>query len=484
MNVQTILTQIDLGSIALPEFQRGYVWNREQVRGLVTSLYRRYPVGSLMVWVTPKDSATIRGDTPGYEGNVELLLDGQQRVTSLYGLIRGRPPEFFDGDAGTFTGLHFDIENEVFEFYAPAKMKNNSSWVDVSRLMKDGVGPAIQAVMSNPDFAPRAPEYINRLTQVDGIKSIEFHVEKVTGPDKTIDVVVDIFNRVNSGGTKLSKGDLALAKICAQWPQARDRMKEALQRWSSHGYFFQLDWLLRNITTITTGEAKFASLASVDTATFADGLVRAEKYANTALNLVGSRLGLDHDRVLGGRYAFPVITRYLSERGGKFESALEQDKLLYWYVQSFLWGRFAASVETVLNQDLALIDGSISSLDRLIDQIRLSRGDLRVRPEDFGGWSLGARFYPLLYLLTRFLGAKDWGQPFPVLNAQLLGKNASLEVHHIFPKALLYRNDYHRSEVNALGNFCFLTKQTNLEISDTAPVPAPGAGEADRAPRR
>jgi len=470
VDVQTILSQIDLGSIALPEFQRGYVWNRDQVRSLMTSLYRRYPVGSLMVWATPKDSATVRGGVSGYEGTVELLLDGQQRVTSLYGLIRGQAPKFFDGDANAFTGLYFDLENETFEFYAPAKMKTNPAWIDVSNLMKNGVGPAIQAVMANPAFADHVTEYINRLTRIDGIKSIEFHIEKVTGQDKSIDVVVDIFNRVNSGGTKLSKGDLALAKICAQWPEARDRMKDALKTWSRHGYNFQLDWLLRNITTITTGEAKFSSLATVDTAAFADGLEKAEKYANTTLNLVASRLGLDHDRVLGGRYAFPIMTRYLSQRGGKFESALEQDKLLYWYVNSFLWGRFAGSVETVLNQDLALIDGTTASLDRLIDQLRMSRGDLLVRPDDFGGWSLGARFYPMLYLLTRFLSARDWGQPFPVLNASLLGRTSGLEVHHIFPKALLYKNDYGRAEVNALANFCFLTKQTNIQISDTAPI--------------
>jgi len=470
VDVQTILSQIDLGSLALPEFQRGYVWNRDQVRSLMTSLYRRYPVGSLMVWATPKDSAAVKGGATGYEGTVELLLDGQQRITSLYGLIRGQAPRFFDGDAKAFTGLYFDIENEVFEFYAPAKMKNNPAWIDVSGLMKNGVGPALKAVMENPDFSASTTQYIDRIARLDGIKAINFQIEQVVGEDKTVDVVVDIFNRVNSGGTKLSKGDLALARMCAQWPEARDRMKDALKRWWDHGYYFQLDWLLRNVTTLTTGEAKFSSLVAIDTATFADGLERAEKYANTALNLVGSRLGLDHDRVLGGRYAFPIITRYLSERGGKFESALEQDKLLYWYVNSFLWGRFAGSVETVLNQDLAMIDGSTGSLDRLIDQLRMSRGDLLVRPDDFGGWSLGARFYPMLYLLTRSLSARDWGQPFSVLNASLLGKNSGLEVHHIYPKALLYRHDYGRAEVNALANFCFLTKQTNIEISDSAPT--------------
>jgi len=65
---------------------------------------------------------------------------------------------------------------------------------------------------------------------------------------------------VNSAGTKLSKGDMALAKICADWPDARDHMKQALKDWTASGYHFTLDWLLRSVNTALTGEAKFSFL--------------------------------------------------------------------------------------------------------------------------------------------------------------------------------------------------------------------------------
>jgi len=94
MKISTILDQIDSGTIALPEFQRGYVWNSGQVRGLMQSLYLGHPVGSLLVWVTPTESAYARGNQKLHTGSVELLLDGQQRITSLYGLVRGKPPAF------------------------------------------------------------------------------------------------------------------------------------------------------------------------------------------------------------------------------------------------------------------------------------------------------------------------------------------------------------------------------------------------------
>jgi len=468
LKIATILDQIDLGSIALPEFQRGYVWNRDQVRSLMQSLYRRYPIGSLLVWVTRADGAASRGDQELAPGVVKLLLDGQQRITSLYGIIRGKPPRFFDGNAQAFTGLYFNLEDEVFEFYMPSKMKGNPLWINVTELMQTGVGRFINRLFAHPELASRVEVYIQRLTAIEGIKNIDLHVEEVTGEDKTIDVVVDIFNRVNSGGTKLSQGDLALAKICAGWPEARQAMKEVLAGWEKAGFHFNLEWLLRNITTILTGEAFFSALKDVSSQRFQNGLAMARDACNYLLNMISGRLGLDHDRVLGGRYAFPVMARYLVLKGGKLDNARERDRLLYWYVHSFLWGRFAGSTETVMNQDLKVLEPVDDALDRLIEQLRLSRGSLTIRPEDFAGWSLGARFYPMLYLLTRVCGALDWGSGVP-LSANLLGKLNALQVHHIFPKALLYEHGYQKAEVNAIANLCFLTQGTNLAISDSRP---------------
>ena len=109
MKISTILDHIDSGHMALPEFQRGYVWNRDQVRGLFDSLYKRHPVGGLLVWATESQTATHRGDGPLAAGVVKLLLDGQQRMTSLYGVVRGKPPKFFDGNAQAFNGLRFHL---------------------------------------------------------------------------------------------------------------------------------------------------------------------------------------------------------------------------------------------------------------------------------------------------------------------------------------------------------------------------------------
>ncbi len=470
MEIRTILDQIDLRNLALPTFQRGFVWNREQVRGLMDSLYRGHPVGSLLVWSTVSDGVEVRGDAPPASGTIDLLLDGQQRITSLYGIVRGKPPEFFDGDARTFTGLYFHLKDEIFAFYQPSRMRDDPFWLNVTDLIQQGVGPAFSQLHVVPEFASQMNEYMNRLNALVAIGHIDLHIDQVTGEDKSIDVVVDIFNRVNSGGTKLSKGDLALAKVCAAWPDAREELQVRLQKWEQAGFNFKLDWFLRCINTIVTGEALFTALDSVDTVTFQGGLTRAEKAVDALLNLVSSRLGLDHDRVLGSRYSFPLLARFFDARGGKFGSSIDQNKILYWYIHTLLWGRYSTSTETVLNQDLALIENPDDGLDRLIDQLRQQRGDLEVKPEDFlGGWGRGARFYPLLYMLTRVKGARDWGNGLK-LSVQMLGAMGQLQLHHIFPKSKLYEAGYSRPEVNSLANLTFLTAATNQEVSNRDPV--------------
>ena len=462
MRVTAILDNIDNGRLALPQFQRGYVWNGNQVRALMDSMYRRHPVGSLLAWNTKPENNVVRGGQNLAPGAVQLLLDGQQRITSLYGIIRGTPPPFFDGSCKAFTGLHFHLDREEFAFWQPNRMKDDPSWIDVSKVMREGLDDYIRKMQNDPNVG----RHIARLNNINEIQNRDLHIEEVTGDDKTVDVVVNIFNRVNSSGTKLSKGDLALAKICGEWPEARDKLKELSRRWNEHGYQLSLDWLLRNVNTIVTGEADFGRLHGQSIEAIKDGVVRAERSIERTLNLIADRLGLDHDRVLFGKNALPIIAHYIDRRGGDMDR-VEQDRLLYWYFQSAMWGRFSGSTETLIDQDLRLLKSLDGGIDRLIDGLRLWRGSLRIEPGHFVGSNRGNRFYPVLYAMTRIGEAQDWGSG-DVLRKSLLGKMSALEMHHIFPKALLH-DSCNRSEINAIANYCFLTKETNIRIGAQPP---------------
>jgi hypothetical protein len=471
-----ILDQIDSGSVLLPEFQRGYVWNRDQVRELMRSLYLGYPVGSLLTWETRANDALVRGEATEAAALRVLILDGQQRVTSLYGITRGRPPAFFEGDEKAFSRLRFHVEEEAFEFYAPAKMRDDPRWVDVTSLFTLGLEAAIGALNAHACTRQRIVAYMERLARLRQVLERDLHEEKITGADKTLDIVVDIFNRVNSGGTKLSKGDIALAKICAHWPEARAAMRTHLDRWEEEGFSFTLDWLLRNTSAVATGRAEFSSLDMIRVTDLRQALEVSAGYVSQFLDVVAGRLGLDHNRVLMGRYAFPVICRMLDLAGGDFTDSAETGRILFWYIHSALWGRYAGSTETTLNQDYDT--ASRSGIGGLIGALERWRGgNLVIDGRDFDGSGQGSRFYPLLYLLSRVHGALDFGDGLPP-HSRLPGDSASVQIHHIFPKPGLYAAGYGRSQVNAIANFCFLSRETSLVIGKREPGEYFGAVEA------
>lgn len=465
MKISEILNQIDLGSYALPEFQRGYVWNRDQVKKLMMSLYRGYPIGGLLIWVTTTDPTITRGDGQLTPGVVNLILDGQQRITSLYGIIRGHAPKFFDGNANSFTGLYFNIKEEYFEFYMATKMKDNPDWISVTELLQKGASNYIGE--ANPERKMFLFNYLDVLNRLNNIKDTDLYISNVTGEDKTIDVVVEIFNNVNTGGTKLNKGDLALAKICSMWPDARNEMKKYLKQLQVAGYYFSLDWLLRCVTVYMTGRPYFSELDKYSIEDFKNSLYKTEQMIGLCLDHIGSRLGLDHDRVLASKHAIATMIGYIHAQPSAKLDNTHWNKLMYWYIHTFLWGRYASATESKMAQDMNVIQEG-EGVEGLLRLIRQQRGDLELTPEDFWGWSTGARFYPLLYLLTRMNHAKDLGSGLE-LTHNLLGKNSTLEVHHIFPKDVLYKAGKTKSIVNSLANYAFLTKDTNLEILNKRP---------------
>ena len=458
MKINSILDQIEHGYINLPEFQRGYVWNREQIRRLMDSLYRRHPIGGFLGWDVPTQQEG------SINKNVELLLDGQQRVTTLYRIVKGKTPRFFRGNENVFGNLKFHLRNEVFEFDQPIKMKNDPLWIDVTQLFK---GDPVEIWEPLTKICGNDTELLKRLNKLYFIKDIDLHIDKITGSEMTTDVVVEIFNNINLGGTKLSKGDLALAKVCSIWPDARNKINERLEYWARNQFNFKTELVLRCVTTVLTGKAYFSELEGVESQ-FEEGLQKTVKHIDEALNLIGDRLGLDHDQVLGGRYALPLITKFFENSGGKVLDPVIRDKLLYWYIQSFLWGRYSGSTETTLSQDLESLRQSDNEMQPLIDKLSQSRGSLNVTPDDFNSWSKGSRFYPLLYMLTRVYGARDFHTKNE-LKRNLLGANSLLELHHIFPKSILYMNDFDKTEVNALANFTFLTRNTNQAIGNSNP---------------
>src|SRR5204862_7855370 len=122
-----------------------------------------------------------------------------------------------------------------------------------------------------------------------------------------------------------------------------------------------------------TGEAKFQFLHDKNAVEVQDGLKRAIKHIEQSLNFIGGRLRLDHDQVFFGRFGVPVMVRYLDQRSG-IMNEVERDKLLFWFVQAGMWGRFSGATESFIDQDLAALEVPAGGLDKLLDRFRLWHG--------------------------------------------------------------------------------------------------------------
>jgi len=467
MDVATILHLIDAEEYGMPVFQRGYVWSRHQVRRFMSSLYHRNPVGSLLIWV-PHEATDVRKGSKSPAGNIKLIVDGQQRLTTLYGIVRGEAPPFFIGNAGSFRDLYFHLDaekGEEFEFYGPVRMKNNPRWVSVTEVLQKGSGRFFEERLAAGLLLPAD---IAKLNQLDRVLEKEFHAETITGRD--LDEVVNIFNEVNSGGTKLSSADLAMAKVSVLRSSARKEMELCLQKWRKSGYDFSFNWLLRGITIHIFGDARYSALEKVDAERFGEGLRQFSNHIDDLLLQIRANLGLDNSSVLRSEFALLVLARYLKLNGGLRQGEAEIARLLYWYIHCVLWGRYSGATEARLNQDLAILrdaDNREGQISGLVEALRNERGTLSLFAQDFYGSWRNNRFYPLLYLLTRVGRARDLKKNIP-LSMDLL--NSPLELHHIFPKSRLYAMGRNRRDVNTLANFAFLVEGSNRSIGNSWPA--------------
>jgi hypothetical protein len=240
-DVRTLIGQIAAGEIKLPEIQRGYVWKASQVARLIESMYRGYPAGSLLFWKTGHVAETREaaiGSSQALASVIPLyLLDGQQRLTSLFRVLTDHPE----------AQVVFNIETEVFQNQSAAT-RRNKKWIKVH----DVVGPDADVFTVHSDLKAAGlgisdVEIGRRLSALQKITQRDFHMEVLH--DFEYEEVAEIFVRVNSGGRALKTTDLALATLSARAPGFLGQLEAESARWTEHGYgALDVNFLIKALT--------------------------------------------------------------------------------------------------------------------------------------------------------------------------------------------------------------------------------------------
>ncbi|MDN3205646.1 GmrSD restriction endonuclease domain-containing protein [Algoriphagus sediminis] len=472
--ISEILQSIDNGEYKIPEFQRGYVWNSNQVKGFFRSLYLGYPSGSFLIWKT-KDPSKIRGSNS--ESNLafhQLILDGQQRLTTIYTIFRGQTPDWYEG-VSLRTDLYFNLESEEFEYFMQKKMSNNPDWVNVSEFLSEGgVNTFINKIHELSESIRNY--YLSKiviLNKLDSIKNYTYYIKEITEMD--LDKVVEIFNLVNKTGTTLNESDLALAIITSNWPEAKDRFRAASEEFKKYNYEFSFRNYTRLLNIFCLSRGKYVDeLSNVEAESFEKEWLEIKKVLSYLINVLRDKAFIDSSDSFSSLYVFYVLAYYLKINGGQFNSEEEANKAIYWMFTALLWGRFSGSSESFLEKDMNALKQE-NSIDSLIKEMHLFRGsNLLLNSQDISMQGVRSRIYNLFYCAIRAQNAKDWTNPVMSLYSKSVGYNNKLQRHHIFPKAFLYKkynssNSIHKAMVNEISNIALITQKSNLEILDDDP---------------
>ena len=506
--VDELVSRIERGQLRLPEMQRRYVWRSPRVRDLLDSLYRGYPSGAILLWETdeevPQQDFAVSQQNNPYQ-NTQLLLDGQQRLTSLSAVIRGEPvsvrgrkkpiellfnlehPEQLavvtevhedghDGDEDDddndedADSTEDDLQkrfNQMVFVVATKKLEQLPQWVRVTEVFKSNSDREFikRAGITDLDD-PRHEKYSQRLARLRAIKQYLYRMD-VLEKSLSYDEVTEIFVRVNSLGAKLRSSDLALAQITAKWRGALKTFQEFQKQCHERGFDVDLGLHLKNLVAFATKQSRFLTVGNLPPDTLQRAWRECVPGMEFAVNFLKSNAGIDSPALLSSPFLLVALAYYGHVRNYTI-GAGESQTLRHWALLANAKGRYSrGSSETLLDQDLATVRDGGGATD-LLDRLRLQVGRLDIAPEELEGRNQRSALFKTMFLAFRDAGARDWRSNLAIA-LDHRGSTHKLQFHHIFPKALL-KSHYTSREADDIANLAFIGGRTNRQISDKAPV--------------
>lgn len=517
--IETLLTWVKSGEIAIPEIQRPFVWEPTKVRNLLDSLYQGYPVGYLIAWRNP--TVKLKDGTPS--AGKRILIDGQQRVTALMAGLLGQ--EVLTKDYETVRiRIAFHPQTEKFEVSNPA-IRKDVAWIsDVSVIFS----PDADIIELIEDYVAKNPgadrKQVGKVLQRLG-KIVNNHVGLIElAEDLDIETVTEIFIRVNSAGAELSQADFAMSKIAANStyggnllrkaidyfchlaisPEFLGRIEKGDKAFSASEFLPQMKWLrdvnddiydpkytdmLRVAFTAEFGRGKLADLVALlsgrnfETRQYEE-IIAEESFARLKqgilrfmnkthferFTMILRSAGFITSDLFGGQNAinFAYIL-YLRGRAENVPPAELEQLVRKWYAMSILRGRYTGSPETAFDLDIRQIEAH--GLAEYVREVLLTE-----LPDSF--WtgmlpqlmdtSSGQSPYFLAFKAAQ-VKLDDKGFLSKDISARDLLLNRT-DVHHVYPKNFLKTMGLPKGRYNQIANFVLIQSEINIAIGDKSPA--------------
>ena len=517
--IQTLLTWIESGEIAIPEIQRPFVWDATKVRDLIDSLYAGYPIGYLISWRNP--SVKLKDGTSS-EGK-RVLIDGQQRITALMAALLNERVINKDYKRVNIT-IAFNPKEKKFEVTNPA-IKKDKIWIaNIADILSRDV--SILKVVN--EYCER-----NESSNQDEIfKSIELlrgivnnHIGLIElNSDLDIETVTEIFIRINSQGAVLSQADFAMSKIAANEtyngnklrkcidyfchlaiaPEFYQQLADVDKEFSSTEYFQKMSWLkqenddlydpsytdmlrvaftsefkrgrLRDLVALLSGRnfetrAYEEAIAEQSFKQLEEGLF---KFMNETdfkrFVMILRSAGFVESSMIRSQNAinFAYIV-YLVQRANKVEPGKIESNVRKWFVMSVLTGRYSASPESSFDFDIKQLgEIGVSKYLENIEAAELSDAFWGAGLPQQMNTSVASSPYFKIYLASQ-VHTNDKGFLSKEITVRDLITHRG-DVHHLFPKNYLKKNGLTRGRYNQIANYVMMQSEINIAIGDKAPA--------------
>lgn len=517
-SVETLLTWVKSKEIAIPEIQRPFVWDATQVRNLLDSLYRGYPIGYLIAWRNPnvklKDGSLSSGK--------RILIDGQQRITALMAALLGE--EVLTKDYETVRiRIAFHPGSEMFEVTNPA-IRKDVAWIpDVSELF----APSVKLLQVTKKYSASNPGVdadaifatIERLRKI-----VNNHIGVIElAEDLDIETVTEIFVRVNREGTALSQADFAMSKIAVNETYGGNALRKAIDyfahlavapefyhkihkndtTFTKTEYFERMSWLknenddiydpaytdiLRVAFTTEFRRGKLQDLVALlsgrnfETKQYEEAIVEDtfsrlkasvlrfmnEHDFKTFLLIIRSA-GFVDSSMLSSQMAlnFAYIL-YLSLRAKKHPPADIERRVRRWFVMSLLRGRYSGSSESQIDYDVRQFDSQgVEAYSDVVIAGELSDAFWDATLPQVMDTSVASSPYFRVFQAAQVkLGDKGFLSRDISVRELIEVKS---DVHHLFPRAYLKKEGLARGLYNQIANYAVTQSEINIAIADKPP---------------
>lgn len=461
--IDKIRNHIEDGNIKIPPFQRGFVWDKDQICSFLDSIYRDFPVGSILLW-NSKENLKSRRSIGGFllpeketEWPVNYVLDGQQRLTALYGVFCRDRRQDQNNDANIdphLFDIFFDLIDDRFvhadeldEGHANLKM---STLFDVGKFHKE----------VNRLKAP----YKKKAEKVQ-YQFSNYEVPIIVTEKQEKDQVGRIFERINNTGEKLTLLDLMVAWTWSEDFHLKEEINDIRESLASKGFEDTDDKiLLQCIAAVIRQTTKTRDIMNLDPKAVRESIPKVRRSIEKAVDFLATEFNISSGDFLPHSHQIVPLTFFFS--AVKHAGTAQRNILKKWFWRTAFSRRYAGSTDQKMNDDIEFFAEAARNRFEGIDKYDYEIDEPMLLSQPFSKSNPFARAFLLLLAQKNPLNLVTGGK---IDLGSALSKYNKKEYHHVFPREFLKKKGYDTRLINVIGNICFLPSGSNKVISKKAP---------------